>query len=421
MKKIIYFIFVFLCFFEHVWSNEEERIKRLEKQIDLLNRKVDILSQEIDAKKWGAKSDSKTAESGIGQYGMAPGASNVYEQFSGISIGGYGEFLYKNYKKRDQNGNKAEPKDQTDALRTVLYFGYKFDDKILLNTEIEIEHANAAFLEFSYIDYLYSDYLNFRGGVLLSPMGFINHLHEPPIYLGVSRPVTERYIIPSTWREIGAGIFGQISNFHYKAYALNSLKASSFNAKTALRSGRQKASKAVAEDIALTTSLEYKAHGMILGGSYFGGKTGQEQDFDAQVDIYDLHFDWQWNGFSLRMLHAMARVANVKEINDINSYTGDESIGEEMTGSYFELGYDILEEFNTEKKLIFYSRYEEIDTQAKVPKGFEKNPANKQVISTYGFSFKPIVNIAIKLDYEKVRNDAKTGVSLYNLSLSYFF
>ena len=40
-----------------------------------------------------------------------------------------------------------------------------------------------------------------RGGLVLIPMGFINELHEPPTYLGTLRPETERFIIPTTWRE----------------------------------------------------------------------------------------------------------------------------------------------------------------------------------------------------------------------------
>ena len=112
------------------------------------------------------------------------------------------------------------------------------------------KHASELGLEFAYVDWLFQDYLGFRGGLLLAPLGFVNELHEPPIFLGVKRPLTETYIIPTTWREIGVGIFGSFANdnFSYKLYLMNNFKAEGFSAKSGLRGGRQKGAKALAED-----------------------------------------------------------------------------------------------------------------------------------------------------------------------------
>ena len=39
-------------------------------------------------------------------------------------------------------------------------------------------------------------------------MGIQNLYHEPPTFNGVERTNVDKYIVPTTWREIGVGING---------------------------------------------------------------------------------------------------------------------------------------------------------------------------------------------------------------------
>src|SRR5438477_50729 len=84
-----------------------------------------------------------------------------------------------------------------------------------IEREIEVEHAVSASdkggeveVEFAYLDYLFSKSLRARAGLMLIPMGLVNELHEPPTFLGALRPDVEERLIPSTWRELGAGVYG---------------------------------------------------------------------------------------------------------------------------------------------------------------------------------------------------------------------
>ena len=43
------------------------------------------------------------------------------------------------------------------------------------------------------------------------PVGIINVYHEPPTFNGVDRPEVDTLVIPSTWREPGFGIFGELA------------------------------------------------------------------------------------------------------------------------------------------------------------------------------------------------------------------
>ena len=65
--------------------------------------------------------------------------------------------------------------------------------------------------------------------MLLTPVGIVNERHEPPSFNGVERPFVETVIIPTTWRELGFGVTGDLGRgFRYRAYLTSSLDASLF-------------------------------------------------------------------------------------------------------------------------------------------------------------------------------------------------
>ena len=92
-----------------------------------VEERVDILSEEVDRLKNGGVFGGEIGS----QYGFGPAASKVYNTPSGLSIGGYGEIVYKSYTSGDNT-------DETDAYRGVLYFGYKYNEEWSLNTELEL-------------------------------------------------------------------------------------------------------------------------------------------------------------------------------------------------------------------------------------------------------------------------------------------
>ena len=172
-----------------------------------LERKTDVLSQEVEKLRTNLSIPEEAKYKSM--YGMGPAASKVYGTSKGLSIGGYGEAMYTNYVDTKSNNNN---KDSADLERAVIYIGYKFNDWIVLNNEIEFEHATTGeggeekgevSVEFSQLDFFIDQKYNIRAGLMLVPMGFVNEMHEPTTYHGNHRPDIERYIIPSTWREMG--------------------------------------------------------------------------------------------------------------------------------------------------------------------------------------------------------------------------
>jgi hypothetical protein len=390
-------------------QTDGERIKALED-------KVDALTQELERSQYG---DIFTPIQGS-KYGLGPAASKVYFADQGLSIGGYGEALYQN--------PEGDESAQADFLRAILYFGYKFSDKWVLNTEIEIEHADEVFLEFGYLDYLHSEALNFRAGMMLIPMGLVNELHEPTSFLSARRSDVESVIIPTTWRENGIGIFGDLGQVSYRAYVVNGLDGKDFSSK-GLRGGRQKGSKASAEDLAFVGRLDWEpTAGILLGGSYYDGGSGQELGVDADTRIIEGHADLRRGPFQLRALYTQAELKDVAALNRLGAEAGTadldiESIGETLSGWYVELGMDISDMILGESEISItpFIRVEEYNTQEDIPAGFKQSGDNDVEIVTVGINVKPIHNIVFKADYQIVDTASNSGTDQLNLAMGYEF
>jgi len=399
----------------------EERLAEVE-------RRLAILAEEVENLKVG---EAAVPASRDGEWsGLGPAASKVYSKEQGVSVGGYGEVLLERFDDTRQDGSPSGKTDRFDFLRAVFYFGYKFSDSWVFNSEIEYEHAStsksgSASVEFAYLDYLYRKELNFRGGLVLLPMGWLNELHEPTVYLGAVRPQTERRIIPTTWRENGIGAYGSLGGFNYRTYVVNSLDASGFSA-GGLRGGRQKGSKAKAEDFAWVGRLDFTAlPGLTAGLAGYLGDSGQDlEDADGSIpvgtSIFDLHVEYRWRGLELRGLWARAEVDDVARLNEALGYFGDQSVGETLAGGYLQAGFDVLAG-RGKSSLTPYFRWEQINTQEDVPDGWSADPANDQEIFTLGLAYQPIQQLIFKAEYQSVGNEAETGVNQFNLSMGYIF
>ena len=398
-----------------------------------IERQIEVLAREIEQWKLGEAAPAASESKDV-RYGVGPAASKVYGK-KGVSIGGYGEFLYQNFGGSRQDGEPSGLRNQADLVRAVLYFGYKFDDRWILNTEIELEHAVTASdkggeveVEFAYLDYLFSRSLRARAGLVLVPMGLINELHEPPTFLGALRPDVEQRLIPSTWRELGAGVYGDAGRFSYRLYAVNGLNSEGYSAQ-GIREGSQEGSEAAAENWALTGRLDWTpVAGALLGASFFSGNSDQGRStpagrsFSGRTTLYDLHADWKWRGLWLRGLYVRTSVSDAAAINEANALKGEDSIGRRQWGWYLQGGFDVLSlRAGARASLTPFLRYERYDTQAQVPSGYARNPENDAKVLTVGAVFKPIEPIAVKIDWQRRRNAARTGVDQWNVGLGYLF
>lgn len=426
-----------------------------------IERRIEILAQEIVAMKIGEaaqitvpdrpapsaagaapstespfKPPAGTAQDAGRRFGLGLSASKVYQRQSGVSIGGYGEVIYQNFANHDQSGAPSGDEDQITLARAVVYLGYKFDRHFVLNTEIEYENAvvasdkgGEAEIEFAYIDYMNRPEFNARAGLVLVPMGLVNEQHEPTAFLGVRRPDVEDVIIPSTWRELGFGVYGEAGPISYRGYMVNGLNAAGYSADEGIREGRQEGSEALAKSWAFTGRVDYVGlPGLTLGASVFAGDSGQGrftpagQEIKGFTTVVDAHADWRWRGLWLRGLYAHTSIADAALINQLNDFEGDESIGSQQQGWYAQAAFDVLSLGGSTKMALWpFLRYEGYDTQLRVPAGYERNPENNVHQLTLGLNFYPISQLVVKADWQQRLDTARTGVNQFNVGLGYIF
>ena len=401
---------------------EEQDTEEQEVDVEELERRIELLAEEVERLRSGEPENEVTVDQARA-LGLAPSAAATYEIDSGVSIAGYGEVLYENY--------ASDKVSQYDMLRAIIYTGYRFSDKFLFNSEIEVEHAKEIFVEFAYVDYLATPNFGLRAGMLLVPMGLVNEFHEPTVFIGAERPVTENKIIPSTWRENGGGFYGAFNNVAFRAYVVNGFNGAKFSS-GGLRGGRQKGGKALADDMAFTGRLDVTPiPGAFFGGSFYTGGSGQSQVTDensgriygVRTNIFDVHAQVQARGVDFRALFARAGLDDTSMLNQVLGLEGKKGVAEKMQGGYVQLGYDLLSQAPGAAGVALtpYLRYEKVDTHTALAAGFTRDPSKNNTYTTFGIELKPNPGVVLKVDHMWVSNAVDSGVNQFNVSVGYAF
>ncbi len=320
----------------------------------------------------------------------------------GVTLGGYAQIDYN-----EPNGSAA---GKLDVHRMVVLFGYKFNDKVSFLTEIEYEHVKEVYVEQAYLKYKAGN-VNVLAGLMLVPMGIINEYHEPTTFYGVERPNVDKYIVPTTWREMGVGISGNIDNasLKYQAYIFNGFKsyvggAGVLRGSDGLRKGRQKGAESVVSNANFSTKLDYYGiRGLRVGVSgYFGKTQTDDTSIDgSQVGVAMLGLDARYrvNNFNFR---AQYITTNLRDTEQYNALTGKD-LGSKLNGFYAEGAYNF--KLKGEEVLTPFVRYEKYNTHASTEGGLVANNAFDKNELIVGLNYKVADGAAFKVDYQLVNNE----------------
>jgi hypothetical protein len=330
---------------------------------------------------------------------------------SGSAFGGYGELTLN---------DPSNAPGVVDMRRFVLFFGHNFTDRIRFYSELELEHAIAsssdqgeAEVEQAYLDGLLSRRINLRGGLILMPMGIVNVYHEPPSFNGVDRPDVDRFIIPSTWREPGFGIFGELAEgLRYQLYFVNGFNANGFTAESAVREGHQEAQLAYAGDYGGIARIDYEPIlGTVIGASAYGASSGNTLKSTVgrvPVGLFDVDARFHKGGFSARAEIALLLVGGAGKLNQaFLAGTSEQQVAgpvaSQARGGYAEVAYDVLRLFapSSEQALNAFTRFDYADTQAAVPAGMVPRAEFRRYSQMVGLVYKPVPQIALKMDYRR--------------------
>ncbi|MCS7205272.1 MAG: hypothetical protein NZ853_06205 [Leptospiraceae bacterium] len=420
MKQLILFLLL-VSSLTLTWGQQRQTITT-EERIRILEEEIEKLRGEKAAKEYKS------------YQGFSPAASGVYFVEEGLTWGGYGEIKYRNFK----NPYRV---DQSDVHRFVLYAGYKFNDWILLNAEIEyvnsgfrnadnialggtytgtvsgnqasvninrttrIQEGNV-FVEFAYIDFLFTESFQVAAGLHLVPSGITNILHEPTTFYTVERPYTETFIIPSTWRELGVMFHGKLLNdlVLYKVAVLNGLEGNQISESTWINPARPRGSLAKTDHLAYVAYMDvFPIEGLTIGGSYYIGGAGQKDlekvdvfsrldfskiplppevnaagaaapirtiasrvfEFSRKINpivrIGEGHLRFEKDAWFFQALMARGWI-DEEGVRAINAKT-NRNIGSTVEGAYGIIGFDIASLFNGKYKTVIFYKNEYVNTQ----------------------------------------------------------
>ncbi len=385
------------------------RAQGVEKKIDDLQKEIDRLKGEVS--RLGAAS-----------------AANASEEST--SFFGYGEFNYNRFRD-DQHTSRA------DLRRFVLGVGHRFNDRLSFVSELEIEHAvvsaadqGEAEVEQAYIDYRASDAVNLKGGLFLIPLGILNETHEPTTYYGVERNEVETRIIPTTWRELGAGMHGLLRpSVRYDVGVTTGFNAGKLDdPSVGIRSAHQEGQLADAHDLSVYAALNYTVPGMLLGGGIFTGNTGQNGQANpllrgvaARLTLWDVHAHYSVHNVDLQALYTAGRLGDSDRLNAaiLGTSATPFAAPRSLKGWYAQAAYHLFRKGDLD--LAPFVRYErfEIRQQEDPANGLFQDPNNLDRVRTVGMNFWVHPQVVVKADVQRFSVDHSRD--RLNLGLGYMF
>jgi hypothetical protein len=321
-----------------------------------------------------------------------------------------------------------------DFHRFVLLVTHSFSPRIRFVGELELEHAlvegleekGELELEQAYVDFLVRRGFNVRAGMMLVPVGLINERHEPTVFYGVERPLADTVVIPSTWFEPGAGVHGELGRgFRYRAFVMAPLDAAGFSAEEGFRDGRQKGSSAIARSAAATGRVEFLGvRGLALGASAWRANSNATLPrLDLPTAVVEADLRHRWRRLEHRAQYAHTWLGGAADLNQsLTRQVGvDPNIARQMRGFYLESAVTVIR--TSPWELRAFVRYENVDTQYRMPEGYVPLSEFDRTQWVIGASYFPEPDVVIKVDAVILRNQSQVlrAPNSFNLGVGWWF
>lgn len=412
MSLVIPLILILLLFPITSLANPDEDLKKRIVQLEEEVKKLRKALEEIKAPKEAPflTQVGESARKGESPYFGGYYSKPFLERFGrNTFLGGYGEVNYFDVERE---------RSRFDLTRFIPFIYSNVSKRVKLASEIEFEHGGVqggegeAAVEFGIMDYLIKDWINLRGGIILTPLGKLNLVHDSPLQDVVDRPLVDQFVIPSTFRDVGVGFFGsffptELLKIDYEFYVMNGMQE-----RRGFRITPQTGTKAVAvdgwkgRDINDNKALVGRvALSPLLGIEI--GISGYRSAFDEQgedfIQIGALDWAFQRGPWEFLGEYAIADIDNPGQI--------DRGIfrPEELEGFYAQVNYHFLPKifkrwassFFTDESIFTLSlRYDDITLNRGTPiRGGDRDRW------TLGINFRPTEDTVFKLNYQF--NDGK--------------
>lgn len=326
-----------------------------------------------------------------------------------VALGGYAE---ANYQYINENG--ISEGHQFQMRRVSLFVSSSIAKRIKFLTEIEFEDgAKEIGIEFASIDIEFNPLLNFRGGIVLNPIGAFNQNHDGPKWEFVDRPISATQMLPATWSNAGFGLFGKKYDkdwvYGYEAYLTNG-----FNDRIINNSGNKTFLPASKEDPerfeeSFNGSMLFTAKAAVrnrkigeIGLSYMGGvynkfkDDGLVLDKKRRVDVFAIDFNTTLPGIKTFINGEWAWVnVDVPE-------TFTEQFGRKQHGGFIDLVQPLLKRpmLGFENAVLnFAVRLEYVDWNKGKFRSTGSNISDDVFSIVPAVSFRPTAQTVIRLNY----------------------
>lgn len=408
-------------------------------------------AQEVDTLK--NDSDSLLIEKSKFQQqpGLALAASKIFFSDKRWSLSGFGEY---NYVPLQQNVNTDLGDLElyySGLYRQSLFFGYRITDKLIWNSELQIEflhHKNKEshheIMIEAFVDYLFKDYLKARLGFYPLTIGYVNNNDEPIMFYSVNRSEVERLITPTTWIELGVMLYGKIyKNWSYAVGFSQGLNSERYRSESWIRQGRH-INLNVPQSLSINPQINYNGiKNLSLSASGYYGNSGQGHSLDignqltgikGRVTLTTAYAKYDFKNFRFVTVGTYGTLGDTDKIyeltKDENGING-QVLGNKTYGYLFELGCDILPYIRNKKhsnqnkktflydpqemKLSLFSRFERLNTHQAIHQSLTNYPRlqSDMNILTLGINFNTKENIVVKANYQFRKNNSKLDPTPY--------
>ena len=309
----------------------------------------------------------------------------------GTAVGGY----------IDMEWEITEDKNTFDQHRFIPFIFSEISDRIHFATEIEFEHGGRVpgdgeiKLEFAALDIQFTDWLTYRSGVILSPLGKFNLVHDSPWNDFVSRPLVNRQLIPTTLSESGMGFHGTLypseaSVLGYEIYLVNGFDEGVIADTTAtgdiaaiqVRGGRGSLKSDNNKSKALVGRIVYSPRlGVEFGGSIHTGKYDDADERALTIGAFDATLQKGPFELLLETAYGSAETSGSSTINQMGYYIQPN----------FHFGFGLAPGF-PESKFTAMARLGWLDYDLDI----EGSHTNRY---TFGINWRPIEDTAVKIEY----------------------
>jgi len=342
----------------------------------------------------------------------APPAPSAFDTFaSRTKVGAYGQAEL--FLDGESNATARLP-------LAALSVEHRPSDAIRIAVAVQVEDGSTVGMQQALVEVEAVRALGFRAGLLIVPVGLGNLAPAPTSYLTVDRPLTDQLIVPSVWRELGVGIFGEVvPGLRYQGAVVSGLDGSAFSATAPLSGGRGDGASLAIHDAAVVGRIELDdlPPGLVVGGGgYVGGAShGIAALSGLRAGVVEADLRYHNHGLDLTAEYARLYVVNSYLANGYLGLLGQSAVPARGRGFYVQAGYDLLHLAAPEAKqeLVLFAGYENVDARSEMSP-FNYNPPTitgpgqlppeapspaKQFLRG-GIDYRPLPSVALKLDLQ---------------------